>query len=106
MGATGHPRQDVLANSLGLNRQERHGGLPGKSQVLIAPSRMHNAGVRVRVLAEKQVAQFMCDDTAHNHFELSAIRKFPSAVRIDIGQYSKSFVIREERGPENVAANC
>ena len=92
MGATGHPRPDLLAYSLGLSRQEQHRSLSGKSQVLSAPSRMHNAGGRVRVLAEKQVAQFMCDDTAQNHFELSAIRKFPSAVRIDIGHYSKSLV--------------
>jgi hypothetical protein len=66
---------------------------------------MHDAGVRVRVLAEKQVAQFMCDDTAQNHFELPATRKFLNPVRVYIGHYSKSFVIREERGSENVAAN-
>jgi hypothetical protein len=91
--------------SLGLDRQEQHCSLSGKSQVLIAPSRMHDAGGRVRVLAEKQVAQFMCDDTAQNHFEFPAIRKFPNPVRVHIGHYSKSFIIREERGPENVAAN-
>src|SRR4026208_16631 len=106
MGATGYPREDVLADSLGLDRQERHGGLSGKSQVPIAPSRMHDAGVRVRIPAEQQMTQFMCDDAAQNHFELPATRKFPNPVRVHVGQYSKPLVIREERGPENVAADC
>jgi hypothetical protein len=67
---------------------------------------MHDSGGRVRILAEKQVAQFMCHDTAQNHFELPATRKFPNPVRVHVGQYSKPLVIREEREPENVAADC
>src|SRR5882724_5461950 len=74
------PRNDLRANSLRFCRQEQHRSLSGESQVLSAPSRMHDSSGRVRVLAEKEVAQFMCDDTAQNHLELPAIRKFPSAV--------------------------
>jgi hypothetical protein len=92
MSAISHPCEDLRTYSLGLSWQEQHCGLSEESQVLIAPSRMHDAGGRMRVLAEKQVAQFMCDDTAQNHFELPAIRKFPSAVRIDIGHHSKFIV--------------
>ena len=51
---------------------------------------MHDAGGGVPVLTEKQVAQLMRDDPAQNHLELPAIRKFPSAVRIDIGHHSKT----------------
>ena len=46
------------------------------------------------VLAQKQVAQFMRDDTAQNHLELPAIRKLPSAVRIDTGHHSKTLSSR------------
>ena len=93
MGAAG-PCADLGAYSPRFSRQEQHRSLSRKSQVLTAPSRMHDSGGRVRILAEKQVAQFMCDDTAQNHFELPATRKFASAVRIDIGHHSKTLVSR------------
>jgi hypothetical protein len=92
MGAAG-PCADLGAYSPRFSRQEQHRSLSRKSQVLTAPSRMHDSGGRVRVLAEQQVTQFMRHDTAQNHFELPEIRKFPSAVRIDIGHNPKSFVL-------------
>jgi hypothetical protein len=90
---TGHARENLGAYSLRFAREELHCGLSGKPQVLIAPSRMHDAGGRVRILAENQVAQFMSDDTAQDHLELPATPKFPNPVRVHIGHYSKSFVL-------------
>jgi len=83
--------------------QKRHRGL-GQSQVLSVPSCPHDSGSRVRVLAEKQVAQLVRDDAPQNHLGFAPTRQFPDAVRVNIGHYAESVIRGLERRPEDVRA--